>query len=137
MVPDRADTTSILIPGSRKDSAPILSVTDWELAHISHAFYDIGQMFAELYSLLLFRKIDTGMTIVEGFMQVYEMDEDMKWRVVVQIGVHLLCFSSRFEGMGDLETRREVLLKGMELVDRGWKKDEDWVRASFWKCLWQ
>jgi hypothetical protein len=88
---------SILIP-----NAPIqegieipIFVIDWEQAQLGVPALDHGEMIGELYSFWLYKKIDAGLWMMQGYAEgLGEQSETAVWRNAIQVGVHLLAFST-------------------------------------------
>jgi len=52
-------------------------------------------------------------------------DEETKWKVLVQVGVHFIVFSSRIQGWGTQEQVADVVRKGRELIEKGWRRERE------------
>lgn len=91
----------------------------------------MGQMIAELYELYLFKGIQAGLWMIDGFSAGYQLDnDDSAFRTVIHVGTHLIGFGSSAAGWGTEEQVRGVVAKGKELVLRAYRKDRAWFLES-------
>lgn len=101
-------------------------VIDWELSQLSLLAFDLGQMVAELYELKHFKNHDAGIWLIESFIKGYgEMSEEMKWKIIVQAGAHLVCWGSRVAGWGTEEQVEDVVRTGRNWIVNGWERNRD------------
>ena len=138
---------SVLIPkSSLSDPTPVtpLLITDWEMAQVGPLALDLAQMIAELYMLKLFKGIDAGIWLIHGFIAGYNeatgdgdgIDEEMAFRILIHIGVHLVFWGSTVPGWGDEEQVRGVVEKGRDLIVSAWKRERSaFERDSVWGVL--
>ncbi len=113
-----------------------LDVIDWELSQISSLAFDLGQMFAELFELKHFKDIDAGIWLIEAFMIGYgSVEEDLAFKTVIHVGVHLICWGSRVQGWGSKEQVEKVVEVGRDFVVKGWEKDRGFFEGTALKCL--
>lgn len=88
---------------------------------------DLGQMIAELYELTLYKDIQAGLWLIDGFVSGYGfMDDDFVYRILLHVGTHLVGFGSSVAGWGTPEQCQHVARTGRDLILRSWQKDRDW-----------
>ncbi|KAK0748875.1 kinase-like domain-containing protein [Apiosordaria backusii] len=115
---------------------PNLYIVDWEMCQLNVHPLDLGQMTAELYELFLFKDIEEGKWIIEGFLSGYgDIDGKFAYRVAIQVGTHLIVWGSRAQGWGTKEQVAEVMAKGKEIIVKAWHKDRAWFEAGDLSCL--
>jgi hypothetical protein len=115
-------------------------VIDWEMASLGLRPLDVGQMIAELWQLKLYKDIDAGPWLIEGFVDGYttghdEVDEAFAMRVILHVGAHLVCFGSRTPGWGTPEQQEEVMKTGRDLILQAWRKDRRAFDGHVLACL--
>ncbi|KAJ5640644.1 Aminoglycoside phosphotransferase [Penicillium herquei] len=111
---------------------------DWELTHIGHRSSDLGQMIAELYETKLFKGVDHGLWIIEGFLKGYgPLSDEMAFRTAIHAGVHLICWGSRVSGWGDEQQVQNVVEIGRNLVVQAWTKNKAWFEQDPMGCLFR
>ncbi|KAL4942030.1 hypothetical protein BDV06DRAFT_193141 [Aspergillus oleicola] len=125
---------NVLIPKSSLSnplpSTPLL-ITDWEMSQIGPLALDLAQMIAELYMLKLFKDINSGIWIIHGFVSGYSeaggsdwtgigIDEEMAFRILIHVGVHLVFWGSTVPGWGDEEQVKGVVEVGRDLIVKAW-----------------
>jgi hypothetical protein len=116
-------------------------VIDWEMAQLGVPNQDLGQMIAELYELKLYKDIEAGMWLVEGFVNGYgKVSEDFAFRTAIAVGTHLLAFGTSVEGWGTPDQVQEVARTGRDLIVKSWSKDRSWfetgeLRLLFSRCV--
>ncbi|KAI0127474.1 kinase-like domain-containing protein [Xylariales sp. AK1849] len=117
------------------DEVPMF-VIDWELAQLGVRNLDLGQMIAELYELWLYKKIEAGRWMVEGFVEGYGVvTRGFAFRTVIQVGCHLVCFGTSVPGWGTPEQVKDVARLGRDLIINGWQEDTEWLQRSDLGCL--
>lgn len=129
---------SILLPNAplTGQSATTVFVIDWEMCQIGNRALDLGQMIAELYETKLFKKVECGLWIVEGFLEGYgALNDEMAFRTAIHVGVHLVCWGSRVPGWGSQQQIEEVVTVGRDLIVQGWKKNKAWFEGDCLRCL--
>ncbi|CAG8933595.1 unnamed protein product [Penicillium salamii] len=116
----------------RNDSnATTLFIVDWELSQVGARALDLGQMIAELYETKLFKNLDNGLQIIQGFTKAYgPINDGMAYRTAIHVGVHLICWGSRVPGWGSQEQVEEVVKVGRDIIVHAWKKDKTWFREG-------
>ncbi|KAK4193958.1 kinase-like domain-containing protein [Podospora australis] len=115
---------------------PAMFIVDWEMAQLNVRPLDLGQMIAELYELFLFKGIQEGKWLMEGFTTGYGYSGDeFAFRVALQVGGHLIVWGSRAPGWGTTEQVLEVIGKGKEIIAHAWHKDRAWFEAGDLACL--
>ncbi|KAH8668050.1 kinase-like domain-containing protein [Tricladium varicosporioides] len=118
---------NVLLPdGPLPDSSHALKlfVIDWELSHLSHPAFDLGQMFAEMFELKHFKNIDAGVWLIEGFMAGYgNLELEMACKTAIHVGAHLICWGTRVQGWGTKEQIEELVKVGRDFVRKGWEED--------------
>lgn len=131
---------SVLIPNKplTGDSTTTLFIIDWEMAQIGSRALDLGQMIAETYETKLFKDVEHGLWIIEGFMNGYgPLSDKMAFRTAIQVGAHLICFGSRVGGWGKPEQVKEVVMIGRDLIVQAWKENKAWFEGHALRCLFQ
>ncbi|KAK3333874.1 kinase-like domain-containing protein [Cercophora scortea] len=119
-----------------KDSQTSVFIIDWEMCQLGVRPLDLGQMIAELYELFLFKGIEEGKWLIEGFASGYGyVDDDFAFRTAIHVGTHLVCWGSRVPGWGSESQIQHVVQRGMELIQRAWAKDRAWFDAGDLACL--
>lgn len=124
--------SSILLPDApiEPDRQVPLFVIDWEMCQLWKPQLDLGQMIAELYELYLYKNIDAGLWLIEGFLAGYGfVDDDFAFRTVLHVGTHLVGFGTIVPGWGDTEQTRTVLQIGKDIIVSASKKDREWFEA--------
>lgn len=132
--------SSVLIPNVPflEQSDTTLFVIDWELCQIGTRALDLGQMIAELYETKLFKNVDCGVWVIQGFMEGYgPLSDDMAFRTAIHVGVHLVVWGSRVAGWGSEEQIKEVVMIGRDLIVQGWKKNREWFVSQDLDCLFK
>lgn len=130
--------SSALIPNSplTEQSGSTLFIVDWEMAQIGHRALDLGQMIAELYETKLFKDMEAGVWIIEGFLEGYgSLSEEMAFRAAIHVGVHLVCWGSRVPGWGSQQQVEEVVKVGRDLIVHGWMRNKAWFEGGNLGCL--
>ncbi|OQD81660.1 hypothetical protein PENANT_c026G06102 [Penicillium antarcticum] len=113
-------------------------VVDWESVHVGRRALDLAQMIAELYETKLFKNVDAGVWVIEGFLDGYgSLSDDTAFRTAIHVGVHLVCWGSRVPGWGTPEQVEEVVKVGRNLIVHGWKKDRAWFEGGSLGCLFK
>lgn len=89
-----------------------------------------------MYELWLFKNMDEGKWMLEGFSAGYgNVDDEFAFRTAMHIGTHLVCFGSRVPGWGSAGQVEQVVRRGKELIVRAWHNDRDWFEAGDLACL--
>lgn len=131
---------SVLIPNKplTSDTTTTLFIIDWEMAQIGSRALDLGQMIAETYETKLFKDVEHGLWVIEGFMDGYgPLSDKMAFRTAFQVGAHLICFGSRVAGWGRPEQVKEVVMIGRDLIVQAWKENKAWFEGHALRCLFQ
>lgn len=111
---------------------------DWEVCHFGLPQLDLGQMIAELYELWLFKDIEEGKWLIEGFAAGYGyVDDDFAFRTALHVGTHLIGWGSRVPGWGSEAQVQHVVGVGKEIVLRAWHQDRAWFEAGDLACLFR
>ncbi|KAH8653595.1 kinase-like domain-containing protein [Xylariales sp. PMI_506] len=111
-------------------------VIDWEMAQLGVRSMDLGQMIAELYELWLYKKIDGGLWMVQGFAEGYgKVSEKFAFRTAIQVGCHLVNFGTSVQGWGTPEQIDEVATIGRDLIVNGWQENRKWFESDDLGCL--
>ncbi|ORY69660.1 kinase-like domain-containing protein [Pseudomassariella vexata] len=131
-------TGNILVPNDplqegRKVNAYVI---DWELAQLGVPNLDVGQMFAELYELWLYKKITAGLWMAQGFVEGYgKVSDQFAFRTAIQVGAHLVCFGTSVQGWGTPEQVEEVARTGKDIIVNAWRKNRTWFAGGDLACL--
>ncbi|KAJ6031053.1 kinase-like domain-containing protein [Penicillium herquei] len=111
-------------------------VVDWEMAQLGPPAIDHGEMVGEMYALWFYRKIDAGLWMIQGYADgLGNQTEDQAWRIVLQIGVHLLTFGVIAPNWGTPDQVKDLARVGKEIVVNSWKKDRSWVEGTELACF--
>ncbi|KAJ5281117.1 Aminoglycoside phosphotransferase [Penicillium angulare] len=111
---------------------------DWELVQIGHKSLDLGQMIAELYETKLFKGVEHGLWIIEGFLEGYgPLNDEMAFRTAIHVGVHLVCWGSRVAGWGNQNQVEDVVKVGRDLILQAWAKNKSWFEQDPMGCLFK
>lgn len=93
-------------------------------------------MIAELYETKLFKNMDSGLWIIEGFTNGYgSISHEMALRTAMHVGVHLVCWGSRVPGWGSQEQIEEVVKMGRDIIAYAWTKDKKWFETGILSFL--
>lgn len=88
---------------------------------------DLGQMIAELYELKLYRGIEAGLWLIEGFVAGYGfVHDEFAYRAALHTGIHLVGFGSAVPGWGSPEKQESVARAGRDIILRAWQKHRSW-----------
>ncbi|KAJ9152115.1 Phosphotransferase enzyme family protein [Pleurostoma richardsiae] len=121
LLPDRPLVVGQQIP---------IFIIDWEMCQLGVPALDLGQVIAELYELKLFKGIQAGLWLIEGFAAGYgQIDDATAFRTAIHVGTHLVCFSS-VPGWGTHEQVEQVVMAGKEIIVRAWQKDRAWFEGG-------
>ncbi len=113
-------------------------IVDWEVVSLGIRARDIGQMMAELYMLKLFKGIDAGQWLVDGYIEGYgPLDLDTAFRVAIHVGCHLIVIGGGKYGWGTPEEAEKVVAAGRDLIVKGWQKDRAWFEGGDLRLLFQ
>ncbi|KAF5516868.1 hypothetical protein CGCS363_v001197 [Colletotrichum siamense] len=117
-------TGNILLQGVRWEWRRMhLFVIDWEMFQVALTPLDFGQMIAELYQLKLYKNLDAGLWLIEGFTKGYgDVDDSFAFRTLLHVGVHLIGFGTTVPDWGDAEQGEKVAVAGREIVLGAWAK---------------
>lgn len=129
---------SVLLPDALlSPSTPAaIFITDHELSHLSTPIFDLAQMCAELHMLTYFKSIPAGREILTAFIEGYGLiEEDKRWRILIYIGCHLICWGSRTAGWGTVEQVEGCVELGRDLVVNGWERNREWCMREGWAFL--
>ncbi|KAJ5624873.1 hypothetical protein N7510_001182 [Penicillium lagena] len=111
-------------------------VVDWEMAQLGVPALDHGEMIGEMYALWLYKQIDAGLWMMQGYAEgLGEQTESRAWRTILQVGCHLLSFGTISPGWGTSEQIEKVATLGKEIIVNSWRKDYEWIHNSELACL--
>lgn len=120
---------SVLLPDKEiagRDQIPVF-VVDWEVVSLGKRERDIGQMIAELYMLKLFKDIDAGTWLIEGYLSGYgHLDISEAFRIAIHIGCHLVVIGGTVPGWGSSEGVARVVGFGRDMIVKGWEQNMAW-----------
>jgi hypothetical protein len=113
-------------------------IIDWEVASLGIRARDIGQMIAELYMLKLFKNIDAGTWLIEGYIDGYgAVDLHTAFRVAIHVGTHLIVIGGSVAGWGTAEEIERVMGFGKEMIVKAWQRDRVWFHGSALESLFK
>lgn len=96
---------------------------------------DFGQLVAELWELKLYKDIDAGLWMIEGFADGYgSVDDDFVFRALIHTGAHLVSMGSNTPGWGTEEQGEQVARAGNDVLVKAWKKDRTWFDSHDLAC---
>jgi hypothetical protein len=83
----------------------------------------------------VYNKIDIGIPVMEGIIEGYgELSEEMAFRVVIHVGVHLIGYYNRRPQRGPWVASPEAVIAGLtigrDFILRGWEKDRNFFEGS-------
>lgn len=129
---------SILLPAgpfAEGQQVPV-RIVDWEMAQLGVRPEDVGQLVAELWLLKLYKGIDAGLWILQGFVNGYgKVDHDFAFRALVHVGAHLICIGSSTPGWGSAEEGEAIARVGRDLLLAAWRKDLPAFKGHDLECL--
>ncbi|KAL3301308.1 phosphotransferase enzyme family protein [Colletotrichum asianum] len=130
-------TGNIIFQGVRWESRCMhLFVVDWEMFQVALTPLDLGQMIAELYQLKLYKNLDAGLWLIEGFTKGYgDVDDSFAFRTLLHVGVHLIGFGTTVPDWGDAEQVEKVAVAGREIVLGAWAKSRRWFDDHPLGCI--
>ncbi|KAJ0168022.1 hypothetical protein CTA2_11200 [Colletotrichum tanaceti] len=113
-----------------------LLVVDWEMCMLAVAPLDLGQMIAELYELKLYKDMDAGPWMIQGFLKGYGVvDDDFAFRTLLHVGVHLIGFGTTVQDWGTEEQIKGVASEGRDLVMNSWEKNREFFDCHPLGCI--
>ncbi|KAK0649976.1 kinase-like domain-containing protein [Cercophora newfieldiana] len=122
-------TGNVLLPDKVID-APVKTpvfVVDWEVTSLGVRVRDVGQMIAELYMLQLFKKIDAGEWLIEGYLGGYgKFSTDEAFRIAIHVGCHLIVIGGTVPDWGSDEDVERVVAFGRDMIVNGWERNKAW-----------
>ncbi|ODA83506.1 hypothetical protein RJ55_02020 [Drechmeria coniospora] len=119
-------TGNILLPDvAMDDGKPTpIKIVDWEMAQLGVRPLDLGQVIAELWQLKLYKEIEAGSWIIQGFVDGYgSVDDKFMLRAAVHVGAHLICIGSSTSGWGTPAQSEQVVKAGRDVLLKAWKGD--------------
>ncbi|KAK4123989.1 hypothetical protein N657DRAFT_645604 [Parathielavia appendiculata] len=120
----------------REGTETLVFIVDWEVCQFSLPPLDLGQMIAELYELSLFKGMDEGKWLIEGFTAGYgDVNAEFAFRTALHVGTHLIAWGTRVPGWGSETQVQQVVGVAKEIILRAWHKDRAWFEASDLACL--
>ncbi|KAK4106904.1 hypothetical protein N658DRAFT_512627 [Parathielavia hyrcaniae] len=133
-------TGNALLPDRplREGNETPIFIVDWEVCQFSLPPLDLGQMIAELYELSLFKGIDEGKWLIQGFAAGYgDVDAEFAFRTALHVGTHLIAWGTRAPGWGSEAQVEQVVGVAKEIVLCAWQKDRAWFEAGDLACLFR
>lgn len=131
-------TGNVLLPDQAIEEGKQTSirVVDWEMAQVGIRPEDLGQLIAELWQLKLYKDIDAGVWMIQGFVDGYgKVDADFAFRTLLHVGAHLVCFGSSTPNWGTPQQNEEVARKGRDVLLSAWGKDMKAFQGHDLECL--
>ncbi|KAH6841130.1 kinase-like domain-containing protein [Chaetomium sp. MPI-CAGE-AT-0009] len=117
-------TGNVLLPSRPLEEGKQMPVfvVDWEVCQFNLPSFDLGQMIAELYELSLFKGIDEGKWLIEGFTAGYgHVDDEFAFRAALHIGTHLIAWGPKAPGWGSEAQVQQVVGVGKDIVLNAWR----------------
>ncbi|KAJ4128990.1 hypothetical protein NW768_007516 [Fusarium equiseti] len=130
-------TGNIVLPNDPMERSHEISlfVVDWEMSHLGHPSVDFGEMIAEMYALWLYKSIDAGLWMIEGFIEGYEeVSDEFAFRTAVHVGTHLVCVTTDDPAWG-AENYERVVAVGGDIIAHAWVRDSSWFEKGDLACL--
>ncbi|KAJ3037928.1 Carboxy-terminal domain (CTD) phosphatase [Rhizophlyctis rosea] len=123
-------TGNILVTTNGECTARSIHVIDWGGARWGDKVFDIAQFLAEVNCLDVFRDQSRGKKtsriVARAFLDAYGVEglslEERK-RILIQVGVHLICYPPFVPGWGSAEEVRACGLLGLGYVEDRWRGD--------------
>ncbi|KXH63613.1 phosphotransferase [Colletotrichum salicis] len=130
-------TGNILLEGSPwDDEHSQLLVVDWEMCQLAVRPLDLGQMIAELYELKLYKDMESGVWLIQGFVEGYgEVDDDFAFRTLLHVAVHLIGFGTTVQGWGTQDQAKTVASEGRDILKNAWAKDRLFFEKHALGCV--
>ncbi|KAK1971134.1 phosphotransferase enzyme family protein [Colletotrichum sublineola] len=111
-------------------------VVDWEMCMLGLKPLDLGQMIAELYELKLYKDMEAGLWLIQGFMKGYgAVDDEFAFRTLLHVGVHLINFGTTVKDWGTEEQTKSVASEGRDLVMNAWEKNRAFFEFHPLRCI--
>ena len=133
------DFSSVVLPDAAiKEGTKIpVFVVDWEMTQLGLPSVDFGEMITEMYALWLYKSIDAGLWMMEGFIEGYgHISEEFAFRTAIHVGTHLVCVTTDFPAWGR-ENYERVVAAGKDIIVHAWKKDREWFEEGDLACLFR
>ncbi|KAF4454910.1 hypothetical protein F53441_2649 [Fusarium austroafricanum] len=125
-------TGNVILPNasiSESSEIPLFFV-DWEMSQLGCPSVDFGEMIAEMYALWLYKSIDAGLWMMEGFIEGYrEINEEFAFRTAIHIGTHLVCVTTDFPAWGP-ENFEKIVTVGRDIIVHAWSKNRVWFQKG-------
>ncbi|KAK1535612.1 phosphotransferase [Colletotrichum paranaense] len=130
-------TGNILLEGKPwDDEHSCLLVVDWEMCQLAVKPLDLGQMIAELYELKLYKDMEAGVWLIQGFVNGYgAVDDDFAFRTLLHVAVHLIGFGTTVQGWGSQDQARAVATEGRDILKNAWAKDRGFFEKHPLGCV--
>ncbi|KAF5546466.1 phosphotransferase enzyme family [Fusarium napiforme] len=113
-----------------------LYVMDWENCQFGVPSLDHGGMLGEMYVLWKYKHIDAGLWMLQGYAEgLGRQTENAAWRLVLQVGVHLLSFGTLASGWGTTEEVEDMARLARDIIAKAWTRDKSWFDQSDFACL--
>ncbi|KAF5974921.1 phosphotransferase enzyme family [Fusarium coicis] len=105
-------------------------VVDWEMVQLGLPSVDFGQMIAEMYALWLYKSVDAGLWMMEGFIEGYgDISKDFAFRTAMHVGTHLVCVTTDFPAWGREKYERDIEV-GRDIIVHAWERDRDCLQKG-------
>ncbi|OLN81611.1 hypothetical protein CCHL11_05530 [Colletotrichum chlorophyti] len=130
-------TGNVLLEGRPWENEHIrLFVVDWEVLGLGLKHLDLGQMIAEMYELKLYKDLDAGLWLIQGFVKGYgAVEDDFAFRTLLHVGAHLIGFGTTVQGWGTAEQIEGVAAVGRDLVMNSWTQHREWFESHPLGCV--
>ncbi|KAK1731208.1 phosphotransferase [Colletotrichum acutatum] len=113
-----------------------LLVVDWEMCQLAVKPLDLGQMIAELYELKIYKDMEAGIWLIQGFIDGYgAVDDDFAFRTLLHVAVHLIGFGTTVQGWGTQDQAKSVASEGRDILKNAWAKDRGFFEKHPLGCI--
>ncbi|EWZ45930.1 kinase-like domain-containing protein [Fusarium oxysporum Fo47] len=132
-------TGNVVLPNAaiNEGTKILVFVVDWEMTQLGLPSVDFGEMIAEMYALWLYKSIDAGLWMMEGFIEGYgHISEEIAFQTAIHVGTHLVCVTTDFPAWGR-ENYERVVAVGKDIIVHAWKKDREWFQEGDLACLFR
>ncbi|KAH8660596.1 kinase-like domain-containing protein [Xylariales sp. PMI_506] len=135
LVPIHGDywTANILVPDNLHESTGTtqIFIVDWETAQLGVPCMEHGELLGDLYALWQYKKIHAARWLIQGYVEgLGDLSEDAVWRLILQVGVHLIAFGTVYPNMGSDEQVEDCARLGRDVIMNAWERNAQWFENS-------